>query len=221
MQKEDVSNFLEASYLPQREAEAKMAKYGFTYDPESSNMERKVFVDTKGNPHIAYRGSVRADDWLGNARIALGKTDKKMEGDLSETGDILKKYAGKEVSHYGHSRGGRTAELAGERFGGQVYTFNKATAPSDIFKTTRKEQTDIRTTHDVVSLPSIFQTGGKKITLTTEKKTPISAHAVSTLVKGTETEAPSFVGKFKDLTSKVKTTSTSFKDKIAGLFHKA
>jgi len=220
MSKEDVSQFLEASYLPQREAEAKMSKMGFTYDPESSNMERKVFVDTKGNPHISYRGSVRADDWLGNARIALGKKDVKMEGDLSETGDVLKKYAGKEITHYGHSRGGRTAELAGERFGGKVYTFNKATAPTDIFKKTRAEQTDIRTTHDVVSLPSIFQTGGKKITLATDKKTPIAAHAVSTLKTGTETSAPKFVGKFHDLTTKVKTLSTSFKDKLAGIIKK-
>jgi hypothetical protein len=218
MSTEEISQFLEASYLPQAQASAKLAAKGFTYDPESSNMERKVFVDTKGNPHIAYRGSVRADDWLGNARIALGKTDKKMEGDLTETGDILKKYAGKEVSHYGHSRGGRTAELAGERFGGKVYTFNKATAPTDIFKMTRKEQTDIRTTHDLVSLPSIFQTGGKKVTLTTDKKTPVAAHAVSTLKAGTETSAPSFVGKFHELTSKVRTASTSFKDKLASAF---
>ena len=220
MSTEDVANFLEASYLPQREAEAKMSKMGFSYDPESSNMERKVFVDTKGNPHIAYRGSVRADDWLGNARIALGKTDKKMEGDLSETADVLKKYAGKEVTHYGHSRGGKTAEMAGERFGGKVYTFNKATAPTDIFKKTRAEQTDIRTTHDVVSLPSIFQTGGEKITLKTDKKGPVSAHAVSNLKVGVETSAPAFVGKFHDLTTKVKTLSTSFKDKLAGIVKK-
>lgn len=174
--------FLEASYKPQREAEGHLAKHGFTYDTESSTMERKVFVDKEGKPHIAHRGSIRASDWAGNLYAGLtGKTDAKMKQELEETEAVLKKkYAGKEPTFYGHSRGGLTAEKAGEQFGGKVYTFNKATV--DPFKKIRAEQTDIRTTKDIVSLPSIFQSGGTKKTIKSDKKQGIiGAHSVSSL----------------------------------------
>ena len=166
MNKEDNLNltkeFLEASYKPQQEASAQLAKKGFTYDEESSTMERKIFIDKEGNPYIAYRGSTRASDWLGNLYSGItGTTDPKMRKQLEETGTILKKkYAGKEPTFYGHSRGGLTSEKAGEKYGGKVYTYNKAVI--EPFKKIRKEQTDIRTTSDIISLPSAFQRGGTK-----------------------------------------------------------
>jgi len=178
MEEEKIKAILKASYKPQREAEADLSKYGFTYDPESSTMERKVFVDKEGNPHIAHRGSVRASDWVGNLYLGLtGKTDPKMKQQIKETEDILKKkYSGKEPTFYGHSRGGLTAEKLGESVGGKVYTHNKATV--DPFKKIRKEQFDYRTSKDVVSLPSIFQTGGSRKTIAVPNQDIISAHKI-------------------------------------------
>ena len=151
-----LKDFLEASYKPQQEAPAQLAKKGFTYDEESSTMERKVFVKD-GKPYIAYRGPVRASDWLGNLYSGLtGQADPKMKKELEETEKILKtKYAGKEPTFIGHSRGGLTSEKAGEKFGGKTITFNKAVV--NPFKRVRPEQTDIRTTGDIVSLPGYFQ----------------------------------------------------------------
>lgn len=173
--------FLEASYKPQQEAAQQLAKKGFTYDEESSTMERKVFVKD-GKPYISYRGSVRATDWLGNLYAGLtGKPDPKMKKELEETEKVLKKYEGKEPTFYGHSRGGLTSEKAGEQFGGKVYTYNKATI--EPFKKIRKEQTDIRTTKDIVSLPSLLQRGGTKKTISSPfKQTLIEAHSIKSFV---------------------------------------
>jgi len=179
---DNISSILKASYKPQREAESDLVKLGYTYDPQLSSMDTKVFLDKEGNPHIAYRGSVRLkEDWLSNANILLGGKSSKDTEAIETAKKVQAKY-GKAPTTYGHSRGGRSAELAGEATGGKVYTYNKAALPQDILKKTRKEQTDIRTTKDIVSLPSVFQKGGTKVTLYSPLgENFISAHSLSAL----------------------------------------
>lgn len=174
---ENIESILEASYKPQREAESDLVKLGYKYDPELSSMDTKVFTDKQGNPHIAYRGTVRAETWLDNLNIGLGKKSK-IDTEAVETALKVKSKYGKAPTTYGHSRGGRSSELAGEATGGKSYTYNKAVVPTDIFKKVRAEQTDIRTTKDIVSLPSYFQTGGQKVTIQSgTNENILSAHS--------------------------------------------
>lgn len=179
---ENLHSILEASYKPQQEASAQLSKLGYTYDPELSSMDTKVFVDKEGNPNIAYRGSVRLkEDWLSNANILLGgKSSKDVEA--VETAKKVQAKYGKAPTTYGHSRGSRSAELAGEATGGKTYTYNKAVTPGDLLKKIRPEQTDIRTTKDIVSLPSFFQSGGQKVTIQSGIfDNIIKAHGLSSL----------------------------------------
>lgn len=181
---ENISRILEASYKPQKEAEQELSSLGYSYDPELSSMDTKVFYDKQGNPSIAYRGSTRLkEDWLSNANILLGgKSSKDIEA--IETAKKVQAKYGKAPTTYGHSRGGRSAELAGEATGGQTYTYNKAVLPTDVFKRVRAGQTDIRTSKDIVSLPSVFQTGGKKVTIQSSPTEGfISAHSLGNLKK--------------------------------------
>lgn len=174
MEEDNTKLILEASYQPQREAEATLAKQGYKYDTDLSTMENKVFYNPETNkPYIAYRGSVRAKDWLGNAKLALGFNDADAEKRIQLAEQVKNKY-GQSADIYGHSRGGYLAEQAGERYGGNVVTYNKAALPSDVFKPIRKEQTDIRTSADRVSALSIFQKGGTKKTI----KTPVNAKTI-------------------------------------------
>lgn len=162
---EHLKDILTASYQPQREAEATLAKRGYKYDTELSNMENKVFFnpDTQQS-HIAYRGSVRAKDWIGNVKLGLGLPDQDIENRVSLAGKVKEKY-GTAPTTYGHSRGGLISERAGEKYGGKSYTYNKASLPSDVYKPIRTEQTDYRKEGDVVSGLSVGQSGGKKITV--------------------------------------------------------
>lgn len=194
---ENLHSILEASYKPQQEASAQLSKLGYTYDPELSSMDTKVFVDKQGQPHIAYRGSVRLkEDWLSNANILLGGKSSKDKEAIETAKKVQAKY-GQAPTTYGHSRGGRSAELAGEAVGGKTYTYNKAITPADLLKRTRQEQTDIRTSKDIVSLPSLFQSGGQKITIASGlSDTILKAHELSNLkqkryVPSTPTAIPS------------------------------
>lgn len=182
MEDKNIKTILQASYKPQREAEADLEKLGYKYDPQMSTMENKVFYDPKTNkPYIAYRGSVTVKDWIGNAKLGLGFKDKDAEKRIQLADQVKNKY-NQAPDVFGHSRGGYLAEIAGQKTGGKVTTFNKATLPTDIFKTIRPEQTDIRTSKDIVSLPSFFQRGGSKKTIESPiTQNILNAHSTSNL----------------------------------------
>jgi hypothetical protein len=161
---DNLKGILEASYQPQRQASENLQMMGYTYDPELSTMENKVFVDKDNKPHIAYRGSVRVSDWADNLKMALTGKSEKIDQKVDLAKRVQDKY-GEAPTTYGHSRGGYASEKAGEATGGKSYTYNKATLPQDIFKSIRNDQTDIRTSKDIISLPSFFQSGGSKQTI--------------------------------------------------------
>jgi len=178
---DDLKTIFQGSYKPQREFAEDVSKIGYDYDPELSSMENKVFINKEtGKPSIAYRGSVTANDWLGNAKLALGFKDQEAEKRIQLADKVKAKYGDIETI-YGHSRGGLIAERAGEKTGAKVITYNKATLPEDVFKKIRPEQQDIRKKTDIISLPSYFQSGGQKITKSDTSIFPtfLSAHSIS------------------------------------------
>ena len=194
---DNISSILKASYKPQREAESDLVKLGYTYDPQLSSMDTKVFVDKEGNPNIAYRGSVRASDWIDNVNLAFGGKSKQKEEALQTALKVKEKY-GKAPTSYAHSRGAIFAEQAGEATGGKVYTYNKAALPQDVFKTIRKEQTDIRTSKDIVSLPSVFQSGGQRVTIQSD---PTDSYLKAHSLGGLKQAKPSISSKLKSVLS--------------------
>lgn len=171
---------LAASYLPQKEADKKLAKYGYKYDYDLSNMTNKVLTDPQGNPVILHRGSVRVSDWVSNnAPLAVGlasyaprfKEGKKVVAAVKE------KYAGRPVTSYGHSLAGSIAERSGAE---KVVTLNKGAGIGDIGKTIKPSQVDIRTKYDLPSALSQFQTGGTRIELAGTVN-PLDTHMVKQL----------------------------------------
>ena len=177
MEENKLKSIFESSYQNPKDAQKTLEEQGFMYDTELSSPDTKVFTDVLGNPHIAYRGSHRVEDALTDIKLGLGYDTKRHK----EAKDIAKKVEskyGKVASAYGTSLGGHLAETSG--VGGNVYTYNKATGIKDIFKTIPKTQFDYRTESDIVSLPSLLQKGGKKITIGVNKNTNIlKAHSVS------------------------------------------
>lgn len=182
---EDINNekfkdILQASYQPQAEAGSTLAKHGYSYDPDLSTMESKVFVDAQGKPSIAYRGSTRISDFVyEDPALFFGyKTEKQKKAEQLAR-DVETKY-GKPADTYGHSLGGYRAEKAG--VSGNVYTFNKGAGYKDIGANISNKQTDIRTDKDFVSLLSLSQRGGKRSTLKTSPFTSIiGSHGLSQL----------------------------------------
>lgn len=173
---ENLKSIFEASYQNPSIAKKTLEEKGYSYDTELSSPDTKVFVDVLGNPHIAYRGSHRVEDILTDIQLGLGKETKRHKEAKELAKKVESKY-GKAASAYGHSLGGHLAETSG--VSGNIYTYNKATGIKDIFRSVPKTQFDYRTEKDIISLPSILQKGGNKITIESDKNNDIlTAHSI-------------------------------------------
>jgi hypothetical protein len=173
---------LDASYQPKKLAAKTLAKSGYTLDKKLSTNESKVFVDSQGNPNIAFRGSKTVKDFLfSDALVGLGgsRLDPRFTEAKALTKRVETKY-GKPADVFGHSLGGTLAEASGAK--GNITTFNKGVGYGDIGKTIPKNQTDIRTKADVVSLLSLTQKYGNGNQETIKGSlNPIKAHSLEQL----------------------------------------
>lgn len=178
----DLNTLLKASYdlntpLPE----------GFVYDSEISSKTSKVFYNPNTNQAVvAHMGTQGVADWGNNLIFALaGKSGYKMTARFKEAKDVQKKaekkYGKETITTIGHSQGGLQAEILGER-GKETITVNKATRPLTVFEKTQKNQTDVRSSADLVSGFAPLQKKGKKgITIKAETYDPLSEHATDIL----------------------------------------
>jgi hypothetical protein len=179
--KEKLKPILEASYQNQKEAKKTLEKAGYTYDKALSTNESKVFIDAQGRPNIAFRGSKTAKDFLvSDVALAFGLENKtpRFQEAKRLTKLVEKKYE-KPVDVFGHSLGSSLAEKSGAK--GQIVTFNKGAGIKDIGKTIPKNQLDIRTSRDPVSIVSLLQRHPHNNLVTLESPTwqnPIQAHSI-------------------------------------------
>ena len=174
---------LEASYQPKKLAAKTLAKSGYTLDKKLSTNESKVFLDQKGNPNIAFRGSATAKDFLfSDPLLAIGASrfDPRFKQAQSLTQQVEKKY-NKPADVFGHSLGGLLSEKSGAK--GNIYTYNKGVGYGDIGKTIPKNQTDIRTNNDIVSALALTQkyNNGNLVTIKSPTLNPIKAHSIDNL----------------------------------------
>ena len=156
---------LEASYAKNKEAKKILESQNYKLDKGLSTKEAKVFVDKNGAPNIAVRGSKTAKDWLvSDPLLALGLSsiDPRQKSTNKLIEKTKKKY-GNDPNLFGHSLGGALVSNANTK--GKITTFNKGAGMGDLLKQISRNQTDIRTSGDIVSALSIPQKGKNKITL--------------------------------------------------------
>jgi hypothetical protein len=155
-------DIFQASYDNPLDAEKRLSKYGYKFQSDISSPESKVFLDPQDNPVILHRGTHRVEDWGTDLKsVLLGQEGRRTKQARELTKKVQETYK-KPVTAYGTSLGGFLSEQSGAE---NVVTYNKAVRPTDIFKKRKETQTDIRTSKDIVSLPSIFQRGGKSRTI--------------------------------------------------------
>ena len=178
------------------------APKGYTLDKELSDDRVKVYKDLNSNQVIvAHRGSDGWRDWLDNARYAF-------RGELKSTGTYkehkkkhdkaLDKYGADNVIAVGHSRAGKyVEELNKDRPVKEVLTYNKAAGVTDVFRKNPKNQTDIRTSRDLVSMLNPLQRNSNKIvTIDQNTLNPLKAHGTSGLeILGEKLVGQGFKGK--------------------------
>lgn len=164
--KSDFQDILRASYLPQKKAADLLAQKGYGYDKDLSSMEQKVFVSPTGKPIIAERGSVRLSDWLYEdprlSTYAGSFFDTRRVANAKQLSKTVEEKYGMTPTLTGHSLGGYLAEQGAKSTPkSDVYTYNRAAGFPSIFGSTPKNQYDYRTTLDIPSALSQFQSGNR------------------------------------------------------------
>lgn len=172
----EISDLIADSYQKGNDKEIER-KYGLQKDRGLSSVESQVYVDDKGNPIVTFRGSKTASDWLvSDTALALGweKYTPRFQKSQKLVETVEKKYQ-QPVTTLGHSLGGSLSEYSNPR--GKIITVDKGVGLGGLGKHIGKNQTDIRSVGDIVSLGTLTQKHDNKIV-----NIPRTAHIVSPIL---------------------------------------
>lgn len=160
---------------------------GYEIDKELSDGRVKVYKDLNSDQVIvAHRGSSGWKDWLDNANYTLtgsitdSDTFKKHE---KKHNKAIEKYGKDNVIAVGHSRGGLYVdELNKQNPVKEVITYNKPVHLNEIFNEKADNQTDVRSSRDLISSLAPFKkTKNKVVEIESNTTNPLTAHSTSAL----------------------------------------
>lgn len=172
---------------------------GYELDEELSKKKTRVYHNPETKKTIvAHRGTSDAkdlkDDLLLTAGILNKKTSSRVKTANKVTNEATKKYGDSEITHTGHSLGGRVSELS-QKKGQKVETYNGAASPLDVPKNVvnkvkcsvngnseeckkLKNRTAYTTGIDPISISNLVNPG--KVVI--EKPTKLNVHTIDNFV---------------------------------------
>ena len=158
----------------------------YKIDRKLSGLRAKVFTNKEtGKNIIAFRGTKGIHDLITDGHLLLGNKHTKRFKHAQKVYDrVVSKYGKDNLILAGHSLSGAIVEKIGNDKD-EKYTLNKAVVPLDILKRKKvpKNQTDIRTSNDVVSILRPFQKGKKAITIPSDSFNLLDEHKTDKLEK--------------------------------------
>lgn len=165
-----IRDLIQASYSRNTGAREIGNRYGMRLDDSLSNAEHKVWIDRRNRPTVSFTGTRKIGDWGTDILLGLGleKYSTRFRDSKKLMEDVKKKYSAP-ATIVSHSLGGSLGEYAGGKKD-KIITVDKGVGLSGVGKTIGKNQTDIRTSNDPVSLLSNTQKNlGKKIVIKDKK----------------------------------------------------
>ena len=176
---QDLQHFLKKSY------DTKHSDYkDFVLDKGLSGQRVQVYQNPKTNQAVVvHRGTKGLKDWMTDARYAMGDTSSSR---FKHSAKIQKqaedKYGANNVSSIGHSIGSQLAEKSSSKKVKEIITLNKPVNTKDlIWHTVPKNQTDIRTTLDPVSILRTLERGKQAVVLPSQSFNPLTEHSTEIL----------------------------------------
>jgi len=156
---------------------------GYNVDRTLSGRRVQVYHTDTGRAVVVHRGTQGMHDVLTDGLASLGIQTRRFRHAQKIQKKAESKYGGSgNVTTVGHSLGGLIAERVANK-NSDVITYNKAALPKDSFQRIKKNQTDIRTTADLVSWASTTHRGGSSITIKSDTKNPLAEHSTDVLSK--------------------------------------
>jgi hypothetical protein len=153
----------------------------FKVDKELSGKRTKIFHNSKtGQTVVAHRGTASIQDVGTDLGLAVGYRNKRFKHAAKVQKQAEAKYGTDNMDTIGHSLGGIIAEEVGGN-SKNVITMNKAVV--DPFRRNLKNQTDVKTSNDPVSMLNRFSSN-KAHVIPSQKFNPLNPfkeHTVTTL----------------------------------------
>lgn len=177
MKVQTVKKIIKGSY-----SNGKIPINGYEVNNKLSGKRAQVYYNPATKEAIvSHRGTASLKDWATNTGMLFGyEGGRRFQHAKKIQKRAEKLYGAENVTTVGHSLGGRIAEKVGGNTK-KVITYNKAATPRSILNPTKRNQTDIRTTQDVVSYLSKFQKKqGPTISIKTNVN-PLAAHSTKPL----------------------------------------
>jgi hypothetical protein len=148
----------------------------------SGNRTKVYFDENTGKSIVTHKGTDSIQDVGTDIGLAVGFRGKRFDHAKKMQKKAEKKYGTENMETLGHSLGGIVAEEVGTN-SRNVVTLNKAVTPFGLAKKNRnKNQYDIKTEHDPVSMLNKFATNKNKTTVIKSKSfNPLSEHSSDTM----------------------------------------
>jgi hypothetical protein len=141
----------------------------YKIDKKLSGLRAKIYTNANtGKTVVAYRGTDNIHDMITDVNLLFDNKNTKRFRHAQKVYDrVVNKYGKDNLILAGHSLSGQLIEKIGRKNKDEIYTLNKPVTPVDILKGRRvpKNQTDIRTSRDAVSILRPLQKGEKAITI--------------------------------------------------------
>jgi hypothetical protein len=155
--------------------------YGdYKIDKSLSGKRTKVYYNEKENkPVVVHRGTASIQDIGTDIGLAFGHRGKRFNHAKKIQKKAEKKYGTENLHTLGHSLGGIVAEEVGGN-SKNIITLNKAVTPLELNRKNGKNQTDIKTSNDPVSMLNKFSKN-KASVIKSEGWNPLAEHTVDVL----------------------------------------
>lgn len=154
----------------------------FKIDKSLSGKRTKVyFNEAENKPVIVHRGTDSIQDVGTDLGLMFGYRGKRFKHAEKMQKKVEKKYGTDNLHTLGHSLGGIVAEEVGGK-SKNVITLNKAVSPWEINRVNGKNQTDIKTSNDPVSMLNKFNNNNNKTSvIKSEGWNPLAEHSSDVL----------------------------------------
>ena len=159
----------------------------YKIDKKLSGLRAKVYTNKEtGKNVIAIRGTQGIHDMITDINLLFDNKNTKRFRHAKKVYDrVVNKYGKDNLILSGHSLGSSLAQEVGKKNKDEIYTLNKPVTPIDILKGRKvpKNQTDIRTSIDLVSALRPLQKGKKEITIKSDSLNLFDQHKTDKLDK--------------------------------------